>query len=123
MKKFGIGIVLLVLGAAVFAFENRGEADITEDPGLPPAHYYFYSFDFNGAPDLLLFGVVMGSEGLNPAPAGYIVNNTELSPALKAKMRELKANACVTRADGSVYINVHLPKGTYATIVYTAKKN
>jgi hypothetical protein len=124
MKKFGMAMILfLALCAGVFAYENRGEADVPLMPRQPPVHYYFYSVDLNNPADILYFGFASGSGGLY-APAGqYFANNMGLSQAVKEQMRRQRANVCATEpGDGNMYINIQKQNGQYDTFVYPAKQ-
>jgi hypothetical protein len=123
MKKFLSTVLFLVLCTTVFAFEKIASAYITVYPGEPPLGYDFFSVDLRNMAEIILIGNY--TRHLADINETYLVdeptifeNNTELSQAVKNKMKQLGANVCMTFYNDFIYVNILMQNGTYTTIVY-----
>jgi hypothetical protein len=133
MKKIGIGIVFLVLGVRIFAFEHICSAQVKVFPNDPAWKYDFFSINLNSPVEILSLGIFIGdgtdSEGndvfaneyffLDPHPTQVYEDNTSLSQAVKDKMQQVGANVCMTvDSDDNIIVNILMQNGRYTTVVY-----
>jgi len=124
MKKACFVMIFVFLCMVINAFEGRGNAQIRVFSNEPPLSYDFFNVDLNNIEDIISLGLWLGtwehmSSGLLlGSPRSVIRNNTDLSQAVKDRMRHLGANVSTTFYSGYFYINILLRNGTYTTIIY-----
>jgi hypothetical protein len=122
MKRFFLALLFSVLCVPVFAFDYICSAPVRVFAEEPMLEYEFLSVDTNSHTEMITLGfftsVITNGQEINIGDPRTIVNNTGLSEAVQAKMKQVSANVCMTVYSGSLIINILMPNGTYTTIIY-----
>jgi hypothetical protein len=119
MKRFFFAALFSVLCVPVFAFDYICSAPVKVFADEPSLEYEFLSVDINNHAEMITLGAfAYAAYEIISGDSRTVVNNTALSKAVQAKMKQVGANVCMTASSGSLVINILMPNGTYTTIIY-----